>query len=361
MTKISVITIHYIYNYGSALQSYALCKFLGNYKYDVKLIDYRPNYERGIIRRLKTLLVKIVFMPQYVLRAQRYREFLKSNIKMSEKRYHSLSQLCENPPAADIYISGSDQLWNSFFPCGRDEAYKLCFVRSGTKMSYATSLGRNGIAKADLIELAEQIKSFQFISVREKSGQVQLRSVGIEGVEHVCDPVMLLEKEAYISLAVTPRYEKYLLLYSVHRDAEIFNVANRIAKGKGLKTVLIGDFAILGKCDAIFKSAGPREFIGLVMNADYIVTNSFHCPAFSLMFNKNFTVMIPKVNASRVINLLHVAGLEQRLITNKSDHIDLEPIDYTSVNSRLEMYVNHSRDVLLSEVHRFVKENTELD
>ena len=361
MMKLSVITIHYIYNYGSALQSYALCKFLGNYQYDVELIDYRPNYERGIIRKLKTLMVKIIFMPQYVLRAKRYSEFLRNNVKMSEKRYVFLSQLREDPPAADIYISGSDQLWNNYFPCGRDEAYKLCFVRSGIKMSYATSLGRNDFTKADLVELAERIKSYQFISVREKSGQAQLRSVGLEGVEHVCDPVLLLEKEDYTTLAVAPKYEKYLLLYTVHRDSEIFAVANHIAKEKGLKTVLIGDLGILGKCDAIFKSAGPSDFIGLIMNAGYIVTNSFHCLAFSLMFNKNFKVVMPHVNASRVENILQVAGLEQQMITSKEDPVDLEPIDYTMVNKQLSLYVKHSRDILLSKVREFAKENPEGD
>lgn len=350
--KIGILTIHYIYNYGSVLQSYALCEYLRKHGYDAKIIDYRPKYKKGTWRMLRALVAKLIFLPQYVIRALRYRCFISSNIKRTNRTYYSYQQLRKEYPDADIYIAGSDQLWNSYFPCGNDPAYTLDFIDNGLKMSYATSLGRSDISKVYLQRLAHKIKDFQFVSVREESGQQHLEAVGIKDVQHVCDPVFLLNKKDYRGIARISKYKKYLLLYSVHRDAKIFAMAREIARKRRLKVVLIGDLAILGRCNSMFKTAGPADFIGLVEHADYIVTNSFHCTAFAIMFEKEFTSVMPRVNASRVENMLSKAGLDQRIVSVEEDEINCEPIDYKQVNLRLRPFIEKSRNMLLTEINR---------
>lgn len=350
--KIAIITIHHIYNYGSVLQSYALCEYLRKHGYDAMIIDYRPKYRKSILRMIRTSIAKLVFLPQYILRTYRYRSFIREKIKLTKKRYTSFEQLQETLPCADIYIAGSDQLWNSYFPCGNDSAYTLGFVENGLKISYATSLGRNDISKEDLRKLVDRIKDFKFISVREETGKQQLETAGAKRVKHVCDPVFLLDKKDYQNIANVPRYKDYLLLYSVHRDPKIFAVANKIAKQKKLKTVLIGDLAILGRCSAMFKTAGPADFIGLVERANYIVTNSFHCTAFALIFEKDFTSVMPHVNATRVENILQQTGLNRRIIIGQHAKVCCEPIDYQEVNIRLKPYIEYSRNMLLTQINK---------
>ena len=351
MTKISILTIHSIYNYGSALQSYALCYFLRKSGFNAEIIDYCPNYSRGVIRKLKNLCVKLLFAPKYYLRAWRFRKFLSLFVARSRMRYYKYVELLNDPPQTDIYMVGSDQVWNSFFPCGRDRAYRLCFVNSNNKLSYAASLGCDDVPVVDLELLKNDLSSFHSVSVRELSGKRQLEKVGLPEIQHVVDPVFLLEPGDYKKILRDSKHHKYILVYAVHKDDVISRIARRIAVELGLKIVFVGDFAIRCSCDVSERASGPLEFMSLMFHADYILTSSFHCVAFAIIFKKNFSVILPKVNAERINDILSITGLSSRVLGSDEELAEtLKPIDYQEPHELLSLHVENSRKWLLNSI-----------
>ena len=119
---INIITLHDICNPGSVFQAYGLNKFLLDSGYDCEIIDYVPPYSHIGKNKLKGIIKNIIFGKNNRVIKTKYRAFMDKNMRLTKKRYNSYSALCEHTPAADLYISGSDQLWNRDYDCGRDEA-----------------------------------------------------------------------------------------------------------------------------------------------------------------------------------------------------------------------------------------------
>lgn len=341
--KVSIITIHSIYNYGSALQSYATNRYINSLGYDAELIDYRPKYDKSLKRLIKDIGIKILFINKYGKRKKNYKEFHNNYMNLSSCRYYEYSDLVKNPPISDIYVSGSDQVWNTYFPCGKDEAYTLGFIESNNKLAYAASMGRSDMPLNDLKLLAERIKSYRWISMREKSGVEQLKKVNIESI-NVCDPVFLLPAKHYFEISKESKYKNYILVYSVHKSKILSEIVEEYHKKFGLKVILVGDFPVNCYHDISLKEAGPLEFLGLIKNASLIITNSFHCVSFSLIMEKQFVVVMPEVNMSRIINILSIAGLENIFISDKSEVLNFNVnIDYKIVSPKILEYAEFSR------------------
>ena len=344
--SISIITIHSIYNYGSALQSYATQKFINDLGYDAKLIDYRPKYDRSLKRLIKDLAIIVLFFNKYFKRKKNYDDFHYKKMKLSSKMYKTYDELIKNPPISDIYISGSDQVWNTYFPCGKDPAYTLEFVKNENKISYAASMGRSDMSIDDLKRLANRIADYKWISMREQSGVDQLKKVGVGSI-NVSDPVFLLSANYYRTISVKSKFRNYILVYSVHQSKELSDIVEEYKRRLGLDVVLVGDFPVKCYHDISLKEAGPLEFLGLINGADFIITNSFHCVSFSLILEKQFIAVMPKVNTSRISNILGVAGLNSRAYENILNLPGkLEKIDYKKVTPRVSKYAEYSRKEL---------------
>lgn len=353
--KISIITLHSILNnYGSVLQGFALCKFLNNKGYDAQVIDYRPRYKTSMAGMLRSFVIKAVFLLDYMKRTQKFERFVDSN-KLTKNQYKSYEELSQLPPESDVYIAGSDQIWNNLFPCGKDPAYYLEFVKSGVKMSYAASLGRDDVAEDDLLAIKEKIKDFKSILVREESGKKQLEKIGLKNVNHTADPVFLLSKEDYVDLIdhnkhkAGNEYKPYLLVYAVEQDDLLSNVVKGIAADLGLKVISIGGFSNKCECDKFDRTAGPEDFLNLINNAEFVVTSSFHCTAFSLIFKKNFAVILPHKNPARLENIVSIVGLENRIIRENNYNKDiLKSIDYKEPDKVLNSYIENSKNILIN-------------
>lgn len=353
--RVLIITLHNILNnYGSVLQGFALCKFLNDKGYDAQVIDYCPKYKTNKLSVARNLLVKFIFLPYYIKRTRKFQNFIVNNNTLTQKQYKSYNQLQKAPPKADIYIAGSDQIWNSIFPCGKDPAYFLEFVKSGYKISYAASFGRDNIPVKELLMIKEKIKDFKRVSVREESGKNQLKKVGVKNVQHVADPVFLLSKKDYLKLIntkkgkISTKYQKYVLVYAVERNDLLSSVVSGIATNLRLKIISIGGFSKKCNSDKFDRTAGPEDFINLINNASFVVTSSFHCVAFSLIFKKNFAVVLPSKNPARLENIIATVGLEDRVIKRSSliNNI-LAPIDYSEPSKKLETYIQQSKSYLI--------------
>ena len=332
--KIKTITCHDVYNVGASLQAYALVKYLRNLGHQVEIIDYKPTYlqhyqltgvsnpqyDKPVLREIYQLLK----LPGRIVarkgrRKKRFDDFTEKYLPRTSRSYSSLDELLNDIPEAELYIAGSDQIWNPLFQNGKDPSFFLQFVPDNSKkISYAASFAVDAISGEDSRRMMSWLNSLDAISVREKSGVQLLSKMGLHGVQ-VCDPVFLLKRTVWEQLAICPTDKNYLLVYDFDNNPEIQKIANKLSKKRNLKIVSV--FHMKG-ADEIYKEMGPKEFIGSVLNADTVLSNSFHATAFSLIFQKDFFVVNRKESINtRMRDLLEPIGLSSRLITY-SDNLD---------------------------------------
>lgn len=354
--KICLVTINDNINVGTFLQIYASSRTLrqlGN-EVEVEVVDYirpRSRLIRRIVNALKTssraLPIRLLLVP-YVLLEQKYasrvlNDFLRKHVKLTPRRFHSFEALQRHPPSADIYVTGSDQVWNSCYNEGIDRTFYLDFAPDGaTRIAYAASFGLVELPEDQLEATRRLISKYSAISVREESALSILEKLGWFGAEHVLDPTLMLNREDWMKLAnPRPRGERYLLIYCVEgeRRKAVFENARIIARHLGLKIYQVSCGGIrsgIKGCDKIFYFASPGEFLSLFLNAEFVVTSSFHGTAFSINLNKPFLSVMPPRYTARAASLLKILGLEDRMVMKTCDlQKMMEPIDYDRINRQL--------------------------
>ncbi len=365
MSKIGIITILKVNNYGAELQAYATQAILNKLGYNAEIIDYlfyknpkhkktrksKPAFKHGFKKMLaewgypiKTLIASSLNKGNNVTRKKRFEKFHTDNTKMSEC-YRSIDELYNADLEYDTYIVGSDQVWNpgiysSILP------YMLDFAPVGKRrISYASSFGVSHIEDSQKGFYKEHLSKFFAISVRENNAVELVKDLSGKEATWVLDPTFLLNKEGWAKVAEYPYDIKnnYLLVYELIPSPYIMELAKVMSQEKGLTLVRIcKDAAPESKEKGIISiaDAGPAEFIGLFANATMIITNSFHGTAFSINFGKDFYTVTPqhKQNNSRQQSLLGLFSLNERLLLEGTDinSVARTPIDYTIINRMVE-------------------------
>lgn len=337
-------------NYGQLLQCYALQKYLRDAGYDAFLIryDFRNDFVKTpfILRCVKALNPVLLcrFLRHKInsrkvfeeskLNDRHFDDFRSKYIVQSENVYTSYNQLKENPPEADVYIVGSDQVWNfgeSRLSQCRNlvHAYFLDFGSEKTKrISYSASWGRIELPEDFIQEISPLLKKFDYVSVREKRGIDLCRKCGCGSAEFRCDPTLLLAAENYRSLykesekveGTFKRKNPYLFLYMLNNtcDFDIQKVYD-FASRKNLEVVYVTGNGKIDRYEKTF--ATIPQWLSLIDNAEYVVTNSFHCCVFSLIFGKKFGVVpLTKTLAgmnSRIETLFEILGIKPRWLTTE--------------------------------------------
>ncbi len=349
--KCSILTIHHIHNFGSVFQAYALARFLEMNGYETEIIDYRPAYYDLGRNKLKTVVGRALNFVQYSKRKKKFETFISEHESLTDKQFSSIAELKEYYRDSNhIFIAGGDQLWNNYHPCGNDDAYKLVFTDSIKKLAYGTSMGRDNFSEKELEKIAVLIENFQKIMLREQSTVSLLQRYVTVSVKHVIDPVGLLEKKEFETIAVKPQIsEPYAVMYLADSGELLNQAINVLSKKMGLKIVHICGFKKKCDCDYFIKDAGPEEILGYILHAEFVLSASFHATMFSLMFQKQFATLLPgeQTNA-RINDLLEYVGLENRVIHGYEELVQLETkIDYFSVNQVLENFREESGAALL--------------
>lgn len=355
--KIKTITCHDVYNVGASLQAYALAKYLENIGHKVEIIDYKPDYlvhykltgicnpkfDKPILREIYNLLkLPGRLKARHSRRKKEFDSFTNRFLPTTARTYVSNSELKQNPPDADVFFAGSDQIWNTFFRNGKDPAFYLDFAPSKSiKASYAASFSTEYVPEEWVQPIKKWLSKMDYISVRESSGVKILEELGINGAVHVLDPVFLLDADSWSKIEKNLELdEPYLLLYDFDRNKEVADFTKRIAKENGWKI-----YSVLpcNYCDKCFDQEGPQAFVNLVHNAQFVVSNSFHATAFSLIFHKQFVVFNREENINtRMRDLSQLGGVSNRLINNINSTI-LEPIDYDGVDIALGQAIESSK------------------
>lgn len=361
MIRIKTITCHDVYNHGASLQAYALQTYLLSLGHDVEIIDYKPDYLSGhyklwsvanplfdkpIVKQLY-LLAKLPGRLLSLKRKRLFDEFTNAYLRLTNHRYHSVEELKSNPPQADVYIAGSDQIWNTLFPNGRDAAFYLDFApHTAKRISYAASFATEDVVEEYKPFVKTMLQNFDEISIRERCSLSLLENLGRTDGKAVCDPVFLLSKAQWNRLLPSANIqERYLLVYDTEKSAKLRKIAQRIAKEKNLKIYNVSAYKI-GYADQELWASSPLNFVQLVRDAEYVISNSFHATAFSIIFGKNFCVVnrTEKIN-ERMKSILEELGLQERLINDYYVGL-LEKPGYESVNLRLQQTIAASESYL---------------
>ncbi len=351
--KTLTITLHDTDNCGSSLQAFALQHFLEQNGIENEILNYVPNYVKNNGNMLKTILKRIIYFREYNNREKKFKEFSKKYLKVTNTKFKKYQELEKFKFEYDAFITGSDQLWNSRYKCGQDAAFYLKFVKNGEKkIAYAVSLGREKIPDSNIEILKSYARDFYWVSVREKSSVNQIKNFFPNtNVEYVCDPVLLNDSIEYNSIKSKRLInEKYILIYMAQiPDTDFMNKIITMIKEKiDGKILLIGAYRNRCISDLQIRDVAPGDFLSLIYNAEYIVSNSFHATMFSLIYEKQFLSVLPTENGARIKEILKYANIEKNGITTDTIINDIPYIDdYEKVTSLLNDFKNNSRKKLL--------------
>jgi hypothetical protein len=350
--KIGLITTHFAINYGATLQAYALHKAINNLNHTCEVVDYSPSeqvYGKEISYNFSSLKESVNSL--FIFFNRKYQKdmaskinsfdlFVRENFNLSTDKYSSYQDLKANILEYEVLICGSDQIWN--LNLINDPVFFLEFTEELPKtrfISYAASIAEE-LTKEKYQELVKRVSHFSAISIREKNDACKLRQLSKKKINWVLDPVFLLTKSDWRCISKDVDIdEPYILCYEVS-SSKIFSEALRIFKKKsGLRLVCINSRPYnKHNADVMLTDVSPQEFIGLIKNASFVFTSSFHAVVFSIVFERQFFVVANKLRSSRHESILNALSLESRLGYDLEDCIDLNEvkgIDYDKVREKL--------------------------
>lgn len=365
-------------NYGQQLQHWALQRVLEQHNYRPFLIRYsyqlpcigecsKLRYiKRWIKRELKPYRDSINMKNMI---SRKFPLFRLLHIHTSRRIYRSIEDLMSHPPKADVYLTGSDQVWNydlsendlraSYLQFGENE---IC------RIAYAPSVGHTTIPLEWQTIFQKYLQRFSAISVREQSASKLYSEMGIHAPV-VCDPTLLLTKPDYQILTKYSKNNKSVFIYSLNYNSVYdlpYNEIQNYAKEKELPIVVIPSSGYL-PAKQLFKDvdylfATIPEWINTIAQSEIVITASFHGIIFCLLFHKSFiyTPLEGSYASSncRVLDLLSALGLEERVWKR---NISIEPIlsaqiDWKSVDDKIDTFRKESLGFLLSALEQCQKE-----
>jgi len=370
--KIKTITCHDVYNYGASLQAYALQNFLEKQGHEVEIIDYLPDYKEkrynwfsipkksrfyrySKVPVVNTLLGLMCHRHtfRYWKRGRNFDDFKRLYLHCTATSYANIEDLKRNRPEADLYIAGSDQIWNTTakYINGRDPSYYLDFVGDKRKcISYAASFATEDIEPEWRDFVRGMLGNFRDISVRESTGVAIAQSLGHEATA-VLDPVFLLDRKDWNKLCRKVHSGKYLIVYDFLRnDPRVKQISEQIAKERGLKIYALNDGGNTPWADHNICNAGPIEFVEWIRSASFVVSTSFHATAFSVIFEREFITMplIGHSNSSRMKDFLTQINLSCRF---DGDNLSLQKIDYEQTLHLVHAKQEQSRQWLIEHLY----------
>lgn len=351
MKKVAIISRHAISNYGSLFQAYALEKTIRDLGYDARTIDYILEEERSWnLCRIDiedsawnaNMWKRCVFfginMPNRAIQFAKFGRFRRELLHLT-RAYDSIDVLKKDPPQADVYCTGSDQVWNETIHNKPDWCYFLDFLKSENRFSYAASFGKETVQEAFRERITESLSKYGKISVRETSGSRILEDLGLHG-DVVLDPTLLLSGSQWEQLVGNARVpkEKYVLLYQIHKNDALVDYARQYAQKVNCRVINISVSCTQKKKGIEFRWLPDyKEVLALFRGAHCVITDSFHATAFSINFNRQFVTILPKHSAARIQSILALMGLENRVLTDTEDmELPEERIDYSVVNATLD-------------------------
>ncbi len=342
MSKIGIITLNGYFNYGNRLQNYALITYLQKLKEDVSVDNIWYTRDDSLFNKkmkTRTFLRKYIFnrhgfRDDMNNRLYLYEDIREYNLKKFSDRYTNTvrtNNLKELSDKYDMFIAGSDQIWHPEWVDGYAEF--LQFTSKEKRASYAASIGARSIPKEKRALYKDYFNGMKYISLRENEGANIVRDLtGRQPLVHL-DPTMLLTKDEWETVAQRPTWykkeEKYIFTFFLAKqDESMLKAIHKFAEENDYKVV-----NILDNGNFEYYTSSPEEFLYAIKHAGLVLTDSFHCTVFSIIFEVpflNYKRVDMDMNC-RIETLLSMANLAARAVD--SNHTltmeDTKSIDYT--------------------------------
>jgi len=367
MKKIGLLTFHASHNCGSMLQAYALQTKLIDLGYDVEIINFSNKGQRDLYNifyknnNIKNILKNILIFPHLKRIKQNinnYNKFIKDNLKLSKMLYKNNRELIEENLDYDIYVCGSDQIWNITI-CDGDEAYFLPFVKKHPKIAYAPSFGAKNIQKytTDVQKYSNYIKDFSSLSIRENNGKKWIKNLTNIDVPVLLDPTLLIEKKEYEKIEQPIKLpSKYIFYYAPGYMESINKFVSKVSKKYNMPVIVFNSkqYYIKGlkyKGFILPEIENPSSYLWLIKNAQLVFTTSFHGTIFSSIYRKNFWTLKNGGmfgDDDRVKTLVEKLHIEDRLILPNFDKNFnyLEKPNYSLYENSFKHLVKSSNEYL---------------
>lgn len=348
MKKVGIITFHNALSYGAALQSCATQQFLNKLGIDNEIIDYQCDYINKRYKKIVTIDKRNI--PKSFIGSVLKAKNKKKNLRLSEefrKKHMKLSTACTKTTIKNItddysfFVTGSDQVFSPTC-AGFDTTYLLDFAKPEQKYSYSASFGTAVLPEEKKSAYKALLDDFGKISVREKSGAEIVKDTTGKSAEVNVDPTLLLKSEEWDKFSGNKELinTPYILVFSVQKPRRIVEYAIKLGKEKNIPVYYLNDMHFPKKDGLNYLSpVSPFGFVSLIKNAEYVVTNSFHATAFSIIYHKNLVVEYETLGRrnNRSEELLNMVGITDRELT-KGWHINPDSyIDWEKVDSILEV------------------------
>lgn len=351
--KIALMTIWHVKNYGAELQTYATVKTLKEMGHDVRVIDYRlfqSPKRKSLIGRFLDFAHSI--SPQNI----KFTRFWRKHIP-STKNYLSYNELINDVPDADLYLVGSDQVWNPEITNEKTLAYFLEFVpKEKAKASYASSFGKDKWEAEEALtqKVNTLLHSYKAVACREKQGVDILKEQFSINATHVLDPTLL--HTGYEELTGKIKVRNTLVYYQLASTPALYSFAESKAKELGLTFIDVNKNTKLTST-FMWNRRSVEQWVKAIAESSFVITHSFHGVAMCLVHHRPFVAIYESGNKiSRLASLLKIAGLENRLFTSieeaETSGIWQEEINWNNVDSLLKV----QRDISFEFLHNLTKE-----
>ena len=354
--KIGILTFHCAKNFGAVLQAFGLCQYLQRLGHNVSIVDYRPDYLIAPYRpfyplrmnaggkswKLGFLLIvrELLSLPIRYKRERFFNRFIKEYLHLSPL------QMDDKTNDFDAFVLGSDQIWNCSLTHSDAIFWGNASAFEGRKrIAYAASAGSIKVLDENAIA---NLELFNAVSVRERSLADYLNTISIKKIQTVLDPVLLAGRDVFSAIATTKQRSPYLLYFTLDGNTKLRVIAERLARNRNLELIEIISYNICFSKSNVKHVLSVNEFLGLIMNADFVVTKSFHGTAFSILFEREFMVYYDEKEVpERMYNLLNALNLDNRLKHIDDLSLTSFPIDWHHVNEKLEKMRVSSRQFLV--------------
>lgn len=353
MSKIGIVTLfHDNYNYGAALQAFALQKAIEKLGHEACIIDYKrciepipdddsfeskKSFAEKLHIKTKGDFINICLYPftrkygDRLLenRKIKFKKFYERNLNVS--RLYDIATIYSANEEFDAFICGSDQIWR---PSSYDPNFFLDFAdKIKLRISYAASMGVKILSENSKKVMVPLIDGLTYISVREEEAKSALKDKCNSDIQVVLDPTLLWGEDFWKKYSKLPSgiaKGKYIFCYLIGENNANRDLAKYFARNMNLPLITIPGVSRVQAYDFMYADmnlteAGPEEFLGLIQNAALIITDSFHACVFSIIFHKKFYAVerFDKNDANsmngRIYDLLNLFGLEKQLISSKDE------------------------------------------
>ncbi len=334
-------------NYGSALQTFSTSELFKQFGVEVIVINY---YREDILEKNllcswcgKNFIKKIILYPTIKKWNKVFTSFYKKNICFTQKIYTYESDFVDFPLDGDFYCVGSDQVWNSQWNKGIINPLYLSFVPDyKIKFAFSSSFGKTSLSNDEIKKTKKFLESFKKISIREESGlNILENQYKIKG-QRIIDPTLCFSGEFWKKLSNKSFFNyNYILIYNLNSDKRFDDYARKISKLTGIKLVrLCTRYDQIVRCGKSVLVPNVEDFVGLIANAKYVLTDSFHATAFSINLGVEPICIYPNNFKCRLSDFLELVQCETRHAIDYNDfdvinrHIDFNNVKKILNNER---------------------------